>query len=112
MLPCLYNLKLHSLAVEFDGPDFLEPQLDCYNAYNVKDRNEGVTYKIHANRGDVAFRVGIVGESKEQARLSNTGVSNKQELEEIVVSISMISSPGDQVADRISAAKIRTDRGA
>lgn len=75
-------------------------------------RKEGVTYKIHTNRGDVAFRVGIVGESKKQARLSNTGVSNKQELEEVVVSISMVSSPIYEIADRTSAAKIRTDRGA
>lgn len=58
------------------------------------------TYKVHTDSGDVAFRVGIIGESKKQARLSNTGVSNKQELEEVVVSISMVSYPGDGIADR------------
>ena len=73
---------------------------------------EGVTYKIHTNRGDVAFRVGIIGKSKKQAGLSNTRVSNKQKLEEVVISISMVSSPIYEIADRTSAAKIRTDRGA
>lgn len=77
-----------------------------------KGRKEGVTYKIHTNRGDVAFRVGIIGKSKKQARLSNTGVSNKQELEEVVVSISMVSSPIYEIAGRTYAVKIRTDRGA
>lgn len=77
-----------------------------------KGHKDGITYKIHTNRGDVAFRVGIVGESKEQARLSNTGVSNKQELEEVVVSISMVSSPIYEIAGRTYAVKIRTDRGA
>lgn len=77
-----------------------------------KGHKDGITYKIHTNRGDVAFRVGIIGESKKQARLSNTGVPNKQELEEVVVSISMVSCPIYEIADRTSAAKIRTDRGA
>jgi hypothetical protein len=40
------------------------------------------TYEIDANGGDVGLGVGVVGEPQQQARLSDTGVSNQQELEE------------------------------
>jgi len=60
---CVPNLKLHSLAVELDGADF----------------------KVHADGGDVALGVGVIGKSEQQTRLSNTRISDKEELEEIVV---------------------------
>jgi hypothetical protein len=44
------------------------------------------TYEINANSGDVGLGVCVIGESQQKARLSNTGVSNKQELEEVIVS--------------------------
>ena len=53
------------------------------------------TYEVNADSGDIAFCVGIVGKSKQQARLSNTGVSDKEELEEVVVSRSMVRYTGD-----------------
>ena len=53
------------------------------------------TYEVNADSGDIAFCVGIVGKSKQQARLSNTGVSDKEELEEVVVSSSMVRDTED-----------------
>ena len=44
------------------------------------------TYEIDANGGDVGLGVGIIGESQQQAGLSDAGVTNKQELEEVIVS--------------------------
>jgi hypothetical protein len=44
------------------------------------------TYEIDTDGRDVGLSVGIIGKSQQQARLSNARVSNKQELEEIVVS--------------------------
>lgn len=53
------------------------------------------TYEVNADSGDIAFCVGIVGKSKQQARLSNTGVSDKEEFEEVVVSSSMVRDTED-----------------
>ena len=44
------------------------------------------TYEVDTDRRDVGFRVGVVGEPKEEARLSNTGITDEEELEEVVVS--------------------------
>lgn len=38
-----------------------------------------------ADRGDVRLGVGVVGEPKEETRLSDTGVTDEEELEEVVV---------------------------
>mmetsp|Transcript_8630 Transcript_8630/g.24220 ORF Transcript_8630/g.24220 Transcript_8630/m.24220 type:complete len:319 (-) Transcript_8630:1038-1994(-) len=56
------NLELDGLAVELDGADL----------------------KVDADGGDVGFRVGVVGESEEKARLADAGVSDEQELEEVI----------------------------
>ena len=45
-----------------------------------------VAYKVNADGGDVGLCVGIVGEPQEQARLADTGVTDEQQLEEVVVS--------------------------
>jgi hypothetical protein len=55
-------LELDGLAVELDGADL----------------------KVDADGGDVGFRVGVVGESEEKARLADAGVSDEQELEEVI----------------------------
>lgn len=60
-----YNLELHSLAIELNGTNL----------------------EVDADRGDVRLGVCVVGESEQQAGLSYTGVSNEEELEEVVVSI-------------------------
>jgi hypothetical protein len=44
------------------------------------------TYKVDTNCRDIRLSVSIVGESQEQAGLSNTGVSDEEQLEEVVVS--------------------------
>jgi hypothetical protein len=48
------------------------------------------TYEVNTDRRDVAFGVGIIGKTKQQARLSNTGVTDEEQLEKVVVSISMV----------------------
>ena len=78
-----YNLKLYSLAVELDGADFLHnSQYECA----AKWGGGGCTHKVDADGGDVALGVGVIGKSEQQTRLSNTRISDKEELEEIVVS--------------------------
>jgi hypothetical protein len=47
---------------------------------------EWPAHKINADGRNVAFRIGVIGESQEEAGLSDTRVTNKQEFEEIVVS--------------------------
>jgi hypothetical protein len=44
------------------------------------------TYEVDADRGDVGLCVGVVGEPQQQARLADTGVTDEQQLEKVVVS--------------------------
>lgn len=44
------------------------------------------SYEVDTDGRDVRFGVSIVCESKQQARLSNARVSDKQQLKEIIVS--------------------------
>jgi hypothetical protein len=53
----------------------------------LRNSYQGETYEVYPDGGDVALRVRVICETKEQARLSNTGVSDEEELEEIIVSI-------------------------
>lgn len=50
------------------------------------------TYEVHTDCGDVTFSVGIIGETKQQARLSYTGVTDEEKLEKIIVSM-MVRQP-------------------
>lgn len=43
-------------------------------------------YEVNTDCGDVGLGVSVVGESQEQAGLSDTGVSDEEQLEEVVVS--------------------------
>jgi hypothetical protein len=43
------------------------------------------TYEIDTDGGDVGLSVGVIGKSQQQARLSYTGITDKEKLEEIVV---------------------------
>ena len=45
------------------------------------------TYEVNADGRDVGLGVGIIGEPQEQTGLSDTGVTDKQKLEEVVVSV-------------------------
>lgn len=45
------------------------------------------TYKVNTNRRDVALGVCVIGESEQETGLSNTRVSDQEELEQVVVSM-------------------------
>lgn len=80
------DLKLHCLAIELDGSDFLRGSVSPRPAGN--HGAEGVsTYEVNADGRDVALSVGVVGESEQQTRLSDTGVTDQKELEKVVVSV-------------------------
>lgn len=46
-----------------------------------------MTYEVYTDCGNIGFRVGVIRETKEQARLSNTGISDEEKLEKVVVSV-------------------------
>lgn len=50
------------------------------------EKRREMTNEIDTDGGDVGLGVGIIGKSQQQARLSNTGISDEEELEEIIVS--------------------------
>jgi len=77
-----YNLKLNRLSIKLDSSDFL-PFVSCLVD---STRRRHVTYEVHTNGRNIAFRVGIIGETKKQARLSDTRVTDQEQLEEVVVS--------------------------
>jgi hypothetical protein len=83
-----YNLKFHGLAVEFDGTDFLR-HVSKHNIPARSPAESKSTYEVNTDSRNVAFRVGVIGETEQQARLSNTGVSDEEQLEEVIVSISV-----------------------
>lgn len=86
-----YDLQLHGLAVELDCSDFLEQKVSVSpfrllgDAGGVGQIREGA-YEVDTDRGDVGLGVGIIGETQQQAGLSHTGVTDEEQLEEVVVS--------------------------
>jgi len=44
----------------------------------------GRTYEIDANGGNVTLGVSIIRETKQEARLSDSRVTNQQELEQVI----------------------------
>jgi hypothetical protein len=83
-----YDLKLDSLAIQLDGSDFLLPLSDLMllvgrTAIGAIRR---LTYEVDTNGRDIGFGICVVGESKQQARLSDSGVTDEQELEQVIVS--------------------------
>lgn len=84
-----YNLKFHGLSIKFDGPDFLRMYVNIVLWSLASWGARLATYKVNTDSRDVAFRVGVIGKTKQKARLSNTGVPDEEKLEEIVVSISV-----------------------
>ena len=48
------------------------------------------THKIDTDGRDVALGVSVVGESEQQTRLSDTRVTDQEELEEVVVSVELL----------------------
>lgn len=84
-----YDLQLHGLAIELNGPDFL-----CHVSATLvlSAERKSDAYKVDADCGDVGLGVGVIGKSQEQTRLSNTGVTDEEELEEIIVSARVVNS--------------------
>ena len=85
---CIPNLKFYGFLIEFDGSDFLmvniEEQPQWENITEKREKIRGRTYKIYSNRGDVWLSVCIIRKSEQQARLSDTWVSNQEQFEEII----------------------------
>ena len=50
------------------------------------------TYKVYSNRGNVGFRVRIVGKPEQQAGFSYTRVSNEEEFEQVIAAHTQVSS--------------------
>ena len=67
------DLKLHRLAVKVNRADLLSPH-----------SSRRSTYEIHTNGSNVAIRVLIVRKSQQQAGLTDTRITDKQKLEQIV----------------------------
>lgn len=55
-------MKLDSLAVKLNGADF----------------------EVNTDGGDVRLGVGVVGETQQQTRLSDSGIANEQKFEEVI----------------------------
>ena len=48
---------------------------------------EAEAYEIDTNRGNVGLGVRVIGKTQQQARLSHTGITDEEKLEEVVVSV-------------------------
>ena len=81
-----YNLELNGLAVQLDGSDFL-PSIGVSLGSRLSSFG---TYEVDTNRGNVGLRVGIIGKSQQQAGLSDPRVSDKQKLEQIIISVGIM----------------------
>ena len=57
------DLQFDRLTIEFNGSDL----------------------EVHTNGGDVVLGVGVVGETQQQARLSDTGIADQQQLKQVIV---------------------------
>ena len=61
----------------------------------------GRTYEVDTDGRDVAFGVGIVRETEEQARLSDTGISDEEKLEQIVIPFSKVKIASMHVPEEL-----------
>jgi len=57
----------------------------AYRGLRAADMQE--THKVDADGGDVALCVCVVGEPEQQARLSDTRVTDEEKFEEVIVSV-------------------------
>ena len=70
-----------------------------------------VTYEVDADGRDVGLGISVVGEPQEQARLADTGITDEQQLEQVVVS-NMLSAVGCRDERKQRALQIwAVDRG-
>jgi hypothetical protein len=45
-----------------------------------------VAYEVNTDRGYIGLGIGVIGKPEQQARLAHPGVSDQEELEEVIVS--------------------------
>lgn len=81
-----YNLKFHSLAIEFDCSDFLPAVVSLMSRDSHPTSEMRGPYKVNANSRNVAFSICVIRKSQQQAGLSDSGIPDQEELEQIVVS--------------------------
>ncbi len=60
-----------------------------FNSYNLEFDDfsvqlNGANFEVDTNCADVAFSVCVISETKQKARLSDTGITNQKELKKIV----------------------------
>ena len=55
----------------------------------LKSKSNTTTYKVYTNGGNVGFRVGIIRKAEQQTRLSDTGVSDQEQFEEVIAAMVM-----------------------
>ena len=67
----------------------------CQPRHSISIRTDS-PYKVDAYGGDVAFGVGVIRESEQQAGFSDAGVTDKKKFEEVVVSESAEISARDR----------------
>lgn len=60
--------------------------------FALSSQRETDAYKVDTDCGNVGLGVGVIGKSQEQARLSNTGVTDEEQLEEVIVSARVVNS--------------------
>jgi len=87
--PPLLLLSLRSSPLSLSTPPPLSPFLSCsipnleFDGLSVK--LDGPDLEVDSDGGDVGLGVGVVGETEEETTLSYSAISNKKELEEVVV---------------------------
>jgi hypothetical protein len=71
--------------------------------YHHKFSN-AITYEVHTDGRNVTFCVGVISESQEKTRFADTGVSDKEELKQVIVSeqeVNKVSYLGAKVAANV-----------
>ncbi len=82
-----YNLEFHGFAIEFDRSDFLCHAVSPPALYTSHSRWRRVSaYEVNTDSRYVALCVCVVREPQQQARFSDSRVTNEKEFEEVVVS--------------------------
>jgi hypothetical protein len=64
---------------------------------------KAATYKVDTDSRDITLRVRIICESQQQAGLSDSGVSDKEKLEQVIVSGSFVSDRSKRFRHRVVA---------
>lgn len=52
--------------------------------FGLMEQSLKTTHEINSNSGNIGLSVCVISKSEQETRLSNTGVSDKEKLEEII----------------------------